>query len=487
MELLAILGLAAATVAALAALAAVFFAMRGAAARAELAVLRTQVHEQAQDTRREVAEQARGQRAELGEQLKQFGTLHVSQQSELRGALESQQDKLRLGLEQRLQAFAEELRAQGVRQGDSQQRYLEDARKARSEQGAALRQFSETQQQALERLAERYQQQAELLRTKLEEALATLRAENTEKLEQMRRTVDEKLNETLERRLGESFERVGKQLVHVQQGLGEMQSLAKGVGDLKRVLTNVKTRGTWAELELGSLLADLLTVEQYGVQVVVRPGSAEKVDFAVRLPGRQEDGTPVWLPIDAKFPREDYEHLQNAQEAGDVEAIRRCGDDLEKAVRIQAKSIGDKYIAPPATTDFAILFLPTEGLFAEVVRRPGLVDGLQREYRVVVAGPTTLTALLNSLQMGFRTLAIERRSSEVWQVLGAVKTEFDKFGGVLDKVKKKLQEASNTIEQSEVRKRAVDRKLRDVQALPDMESAALLELPEEPPVHGEAS
>ncbi|TAM10321.1 MAG: DNA recombination protein RmuC [Nevskiaceae bacterium] len=475
MNVLAIVTLVCAALAALAGLVAVFLAVRGGTARNALAVLSAQLREQAQDTRREVAEQARGQRAELGEQLQQFGRLHVSQQGELRA-----------GLEQRLQAFATELRTQGARQGDNQQRWLEDARKARGEQGEALQRFSETQQQALEKLAERHQQQAEFLRAKLEEALKTLRAENTEKLEQMRRTVDEKLNETLERRLGESFERVGKQLIHVQQGLGEMQSLAKGVGDLKRVLTNVKTRGTWAELELGSLLADLLTVEQYAAQVTVRQGTSEKVDFAVRLPGRH-DGVPVWLPIDAKFPREDYEHLQNAQEAGDVDAIKRCGDDLERAVRIQAKSISDKYIVPPTTTDFAILFLPTEGLFAEVVRRPGLVDGLQREFRVVVAGPTTLSALLNSLQMGFRTLAIEKRSSEVWQVLGAVKTEFDKFGGVLEKVKKKLQEASNTLEQSEVRKRAVDRKLREVQALPDTESADLLELEKDPPGQEEIS
>jgi DNA recombination protein RmuC len=290
----------------------------------------------------------------------------------------------------------------------------------------------------------------------------------------MRRTVDEKLHETLEKRLGDSFKLVSERLEQVHKGLGEMQTLATGVGDLKRVLTNVKTRGGWGEVQLESILEQLFTIEQFAKGVATRPGSREIVDFAIRLPGRGEGDTPVWLPIDAKFPREDYERLLDAQERADVDAAKLAGNQLERAVRLQAKSISDKYLAPPHTTDFAVMFLPTEGLYAEVIRRPGIVDSLQRECRVVVAGPTTLTALLNSLQMGFRTLAIEKRSSEVWHVLGAVKTEFGKFGEVLDKVQKKLDEASKQIEQTGVRSRAISRQLRTVQELPSADSERLL-------------
>ncbi|EQD35667.1 rmuC domain protein, partial [mine drainage metagenome] len=293
------------------------------------------------------------------------------------------------------------------------------------------------------------------------------------KLEQMRSTVDEKLQATLEQRLGQSFTLVSERLEAVQRGLGEMRELATGVGDLKRVLGNVKTRGTFGEVQLGALLEQMLVPEQYATNVITVPGSNERVEFAIRLPGHASD-TPVWLPIDAKFAREDYERLIDAQERADADAATQAGAALERRIRQQAESIRSKYVAPPHTTDFAILFLPTEGLYAEVLRRPGLFDVLQREHHITVAGPTTLTALLNSLQMGFRTLAIQQRSSEVWQLLSAVKTEFGKFGAVLDNVKKKLDQASTQIEQTGVRTRAIAKKLREVESLEPGDSRALL-------------
>jgi len=304
------------------------------------------------------------------------------------------------------------------------------------------------------------------LRTAVDARLAALQAGNEAKLEEMRKTVDEKLHATLEARLGESFKLVSDRLEQVHRGLGEMATLATGVGDLKRVLTNVKTRGGWGEVQLETLLEQTLTAEQFARSVSTRPGSNERVDFAIRLPGREAQGTPVWLPLDAKFPREDYERLIDASERGDLAAIEAAGRALEVAVKTQAKSIRDKYVEPPHTTDFGLMFLPTEGLYAEVLRRPGLADTLQREYRITIAGPTTLTALLNSLQMGFKTLAIEKRSSQVWQVLGAVKTEFGKFGEVLDKVSEKLEQAQKQIEQTGVRSRAIQRQLRTVEAMP---------------------
>jgi DNA recombination protein RmuC len=305
--------------------------------------------------------------------------------------------------------------------------------------------------------------------------LGTIRAENATQLERMRATVDEKLQGALEQRLGESFRLVSERLELVHRGLGEMQALASGVGDLKRVLTNVKVRGTWGEVQLAGLLEQLLTREQYDVNVATRAGSAERVEFAIRLPGRGEGADEVvWLPIDAKFPQEDYQQLVEAQERGDAAAVEAAAKRLEVRIRGCARDICEKYLNPPATTDFAIMFLPTEGLYAEVIRRAGLVDQIQRECRVVVAGPTTLAALLNSLQMGFRTLAIQQRSSEVWSVLGAVKTEFGRFGGVLEKVKKKLQEASNVVDSVQVRTRAMDRQLRAVEALPAPDAEVLL-------------
>jgi len=303
------------------------------------------------------------------------------------------------------------------------------------------------------------------LADKVDLRLKELQQDNAQQIEKMRATVDEKLQGTLERRLGESFQLVSERLERVHQGLGQMQQLASDVGGLQRVLTNVKTRGGWGEVQLGNLLEQVLTPEQFMRNVKTREGSNEMVDFAVRLPG-DENGQPVWLPIDAKFPIEDYQRLTNAQESGDAVAMEEAMKSLETQLRKSARDICGKYINPPRTTDFALLFLPTEGLYAEAIRRIGLVDQVQRECRVVFAGPTTLAALLNSLQMGFRTLAIQKSSSEVWNLLAAVKTEFGKFGGVLDGVKKKLQEASNKIDEVDVRSRAITKKLRDVEASP---------------------
>ena len=311
------------------------------------------------------------------------------------------------------------------------------------------------------------------MRLTVETRLGAIQTENAAKLEEMRKTVDEKLHATLEQRLGESFKLVSERLEQVHRGLGEMETLAAGVGDLKKVLTNVKTRGTWGEVQLANLLEQVLTAEQYAENVATRPKSADRVEFAIRLPGR-EGGQPVWLPIDAKFPVEDYQKLVEAQERADVVAVEAAAKALETRLKDEAKTIREKYIEPPHTTDFAILYLPTEGLYAEALRRPGLVEALQRDQRVSIAGPTTLAAMLNSLQMGFRTLAIEKRSSEVWAVLGAIKTEFGKFGEALAHTKKKLQEASNSIDKAEVRTRAVEKKLKNVEALPAPEAVALL-------------
>jgi DNA recombination protein RmuC len=310
----------------------------------------------------------------------------------------------------------------------------------------------------------------ESLRGTMEHRLQSMQADNTLKLDQMRTVVDEKLQSTLEKRLGESFRQVSDRLEQVYAGLGEMRTLAAGVGDLKKVLTNVKTRGTWGEVRLGQILEQILTPEQYAANVVTRRGGTERVEFAIRLPGADPAKEEVWLPIDAKFPQEDYQRLLDAQEAADKEAADRALRSLEQRVKLEARAIREKYIEPPWTTDFGILFVPVEGLYAEVLRIPGLCDWIQREQRIVVTGPTTLAALLNSLQMGFRTLAIERRSSEVWELLGAVKTEFGKFGDTLARTRKKLQEAAHTIDQAEVRTRAIARRLKKVQALPGIEA-----------------
>jgi len=329
----------------------------------------------------------------------------------------------------------------------------------------------------LDKLTQGLEQKLEALQQKVDEKLTRIQQDNAVRLEEMRKTVDEKLQGTLEKRLGESFRLVTEQLKQVHAGLGEMQTLASGVGDLKKVLTNVKTRGLWGEMQLGALLEQVLAPEQYTQNFRVRPDTNEVVEFAIRLPGRGDgEDVPVWLPIDAKYPREDYERLIDASERGDSAAVQDAAQKIEQRIRQEAKDISSKYIVPPLTTDFAILFLPVEGLYSEVLRRPGLVEALQRLYRVNLAGPTTLAALLNSLQMGFRTLAIQKRSSEVWQLLAAVKTEFDKFGGVIEGVQRKLQEASNSIEKNVLqRTRAINRRLRSVQDLPNTVLPPLME------------
>jgi len=357
---------------------------------------------------------------------------------------------------------------------------LEEARVVRKENAEQQQRFAESQNARLNEMSARNEQRMGEMRATLEQQLSRLQQDNSAKLEQMRQTVDEKLQSTLNTRLDASFKLVSERLEQVQRGLGEMQQLATGVGDLKRVLSNVKTRGGWGEVQLERILDETLTAEQYARGVAVRPGSSERVDFAIRLPGRDGEDAPVWLPIDAKFPREDYERLLDAEESGDIEAVKTSAAQLERAIRTQARSISDKYIAPPHTTDFALMFLPTEGLYAEVLRRAGLTDVLQREHRIVVAGPTTVTALLNSLQMGFRTLAIEQRSSEVWQVLGAVKTEFGKFASVLEKATSQLGTVQSSIQQAGVRTRAIERQLRAVEALPvDAANTLLPDLPED--------
>jgi DNA recombination protein RmuC len=327
----------------------------------------------------------------------------------------------------------------------------------------------------MNRLTESNEQKLDGLRTVVETKLAQIQTDNAGKLEEMRRTVDEKLSGTLDQRLGESFKIVSDRLEQVHRGLGEMQTLASGVGDLKKVLTNIKVRGTWGEMQLGNLLEQILAPEQYAQNVQTKPDSGERVEFALKLPGRDErDGEVVWLPIDAKFPKEDYERLVDASERGDPAAVEEAGKQLENRIKLEAKNIRDKYIDPPHTTDFGILYLSTEGLYAEVLRRPGLMTTLQRDYRVNVTGPTTLAALLNSLQMGFRTLAIQKRSSEVWNLLGAIKGEFKKFGEVIEKVETKIREAGNVIEKAKTRSRAIERKLRSVEELPAPAAQAIL-------------
>jgi DNA recombination protein RmuC len=353
------------------------------------------------------------------------------------------------------------------------QRLVEDARRGREELTANLNQLGGQQKQQLAALTADNEKRLNEVRATLEAKLGAIQQDNATKLEQMRATVDEKLQSTLETRLGQSFKLVSERLEAVQRGLGEMQSLASGVGDLKRVLSNVKTRGILGEMQLGALLEQMLTLDQYASNVATVPGSDDRVEFAIRLPGSDRD-SQVWLPIDAKFPREDYERLLDAQQLADVDAVERAASALERRIRDEAKTIRAKYISPPATTDFAILFLPTEGLYAEIIRRPGLFESLQREQRVTIAGPTTLSALLNSLQMGFRTLAIQQRSSEVWQTLSAVKNEFGKFGDVLVMVRKKLDEAGKHLDNTSKRTRAIERKLRDVEILPGEQTQQLL-------------
>jgi len=348
--------------------------------------------------------------------------------------------------------------------------------RSREEQGLALKGVGDTLHQQLAALMQTNDQRLERLRETVELRLKALQEDNARQLEQMRTTVDEKLQGTLEKRLGESFRLVSERLEQVAKGLGEMQTLAAGVGDLKKVLTNVKTRGTWGEVQLSLLLEQVLTPEQYAANVATKGGN-ERVEFAIRLPGRGDDREDVvWLPIDAKFPVEDYQRMVEAQEQGNPEAAEEAARRLELRIRQCARDISEKYLDPPHTTDFGILFLPTEGLFAEVLRRAGLADQIQRDFRVVIAGPTTLWSILNSLQMGFRTLTIQKRSSEVWSLLAAVKTEWTRYGEILDKVQKQLNQATDTLEKAQVRTRAIGRKLKGVQELPPDEAHALLAL-----------
>jgi DNA recombination protein RmuC len=422
------------------------------------------------ELRTDIAQTAQASRTELGSGLAQFQQTLATQLTSIATVQNNQIDGFAQQLVKLTETNAQQLEA--VRQSLQQQ-----ALQARDELGSALKRFGDTLTLQLSQLTEANDRRFAEVRATIEQRLKDIEANNATKLEEMRRTVDEKLHATLEQRLGESFKLVSDRLEQVHRGLGEMQTLAAGVGDLKKVLTNVKTRGTWGEVQLEALLEQMLTPDQYAKNVATVPKSGERVEFAIRLPGRPDaTGTvaPVWLPIDAKFPREDYERLIDAQERADMAAIDEAGRALEARVRGEARTIAEKYLAPPHTTDFALLFLPTEGLYAEILRRPGLTDLLQRDYRVTIAGPTTLTALLNSLQMGFRTLAIEKRSSEVWQVLGAVKTEFGKFGDVLAKTKSQLETVTRSIEAAEVRTRAMNRKLRDVEALPGEEASGVL-------------
>ncbi|MCY4743803.1 DNA recombination protein RmuC [Pelomonas sp. UHG3] len=371
---------------------------------------------------------------------------------------------------------------QGSNQSLAQQalaaREAQDSAALRSAQAQAesMQKLGDAMREQLQALSKTNDQRLAELRLTVEQRLTAIQQDNEKKLEQMRATVDEKLHATLEQRLGESFKQVAERLEQVHKGLGEMQNLARDVGSLNRVLTNVKTRGVFGEVQLAGLLDQVFTPEQYAANVATLPGSSERVEFAISLPGQRDDGQPLWLPIDAKFPREDYERLLDAQERADAAAAEASAKAIETRLRLEAKTIRDKYIGPPHTTDFAILFVPTEGLYAEALRRPGLLESLQREHKVMLCGPTTLLATLTSLQMGFRTLALEKRSAEVWEVLGAVKTEFGKFGDVLARAKKKLEEAGNTLEAAEVRTRAMTRKLKGVEALPDDATQQLLKL-----------
>ena len=402
------------------------------------------------DNRRETNETLRQSRAEFNSAIQSLGK-----------TLNDRFEQSSRTLEEKLLGF--------------QSQAQKDAREGRTEQSTSLKNFGEQLTGQLQHLTQRNNEGLDILRQTLETKLSAIQTDNSQKLEQMRLTVDEKLHNTLEQRLGDSFKLVSDRLEQVHKGLGEMQALASGVGDLKKVLTNVKIRGTWGEVQLDNLLEQVLSPEQYAKNVVTRPNSNERVEFAIKLPGRNDGTDRVWLPIDAKFPLEDYQKLMEAQDLGDIVKMEESRKALESRIREEAKTLRDKYLEPPFTTDFGLLFLPIEGLYAEVIRRPGLSDYLQRECRVTVTGPTTLTAILNSLQMGFRTLAIEKRSSEVWQVLGAVKTEFGKFGEVLAKTKKKLDEARNTIDEAEKRSRSMDRKLRQVESLPVSEAQILLD------------
>ena len=418
--------------------------------------VRADVQQLERSLRDEVARSATATRTELAQTLAALQQTLLAQQGDVARTQNEQIDSFRTQL------------------AATQQHQVDTLARNADQQAVSLQRFSQALTDQLRTLAQTNDQRLGEVRAMVESKLGAIQADNEKKLEQMRATVDEKLHATLEQRLGESFRQVADRLEQVHRGLGEMQTLAKDVGSLNRVLTNVKTRGSFGETQLGALLEEVFTPDQYARNVETVPGTNARVDFALRLPGRRDDGLPLWLPIDAKFPREDYERLLDAQERADPVAAEIAARAIELRLRAEARSISDKYIAAPHTTDFGILFVPTEGLYAEALRRPGLVEALQRDHKIMLAGPTTLLATLNSLQMGFRTLALEKRSAEVWEVLGAVKTEFASFGAVLAKTKKKLNEAANTIEDAETRTRVMTRKLKSVEALSDARTQLLL-------------
>ena len=438
------------------------------------------MREEAGRGREEIGAAGKSLREELANQLRGFQDSVLKTMAEMQSLQKTQLELFAGQLNEGVAAMDRRLSELKKDAGESDRALREEVRGSLKQLGEALsRNLSERLETVSKQLGELIQKQElaqESLRKTVEQRLDVLRGENSEKLEKIRLTVDEQLQGTLEKRLGESFKLVSERLEQVHKGLGEMQSLASGVGDLKRVLTNVKTRGAWGEVQLGSLLEQILTPEQYSKNATIRPGSQERVEFAIRLPGREEGEKEVLLPIDAKFPHEDYDRLMQAAERADAEAVEAAAKQLEVRVKNCARDIRDKYINPPHTTDFAIMFMPTEGLYAEVLRRPGLAEQLQRNWRVTLAGPTTLAAMLNALQMGFRTLAIQKRSSEVWRVLEAVKTEFGKYGQVLDKVQRKIHEASKTIDEVGARRRVIDRKLREIGTMPDDKAEAILGL-----------
>lgn len=432
---------------------------------------RQQQQQTQERTERSVREQvqstAQATRQELGGNFTQFQQVLAAQLTSVATLQNNQIDAFSQQLVKLNETNAQQLE-------QMRQVLIQQGQNARDEQASSLKRFGDTLNQTLTTLTESNALRMGEIRSTLEQKIQQLQADNASKLEEMRKTVDEKLHATLEQRLGESFKQVSDRLEKVHQGLGEMQQLAIGVGDLKRVLTNVKTRGTWGEVQLEMILEQMLTPDQYAKNVETVPGTGERVEFAIKLPGKEDDRAPVWMPIDAKFPKEQYERLVDAAERADAEGVAQAGKELERAIRTEAKTIAEKYLSPPLTTDFAILFLPTEGLYAEVMRRPGLADELQRTCRVSISGPSTLSALLNSLQMGFRTLVLEKRSSEVWQVLGAVKTEFGKFGDVLAATRNALVKAADNIDKAEVRTRQMTKKLKQVEALPNEAAQALL-------------
>lgn len=437
--------------------------------RAELMAANERVE---RELRREISESSRGMRGELMQTLASFQQTLLQQGQEATRTQNAQAEASVHQLTQTLAAFQQTLMQQGQ----------EATRTQNAQIDAFAQQLASTQKtiaDSLRDMSEANARRISEVRATLETQLAAMQQTNAAKLDEMRQTVDEKLQNTLEARLGESFKQVAERLEQVHQGLGHMQTLAQGVGDLQRVLTNVKTRGMFGEVQLENLLEQVLTPEQYGKQVETKPRSNQRVDFAIKFPGRSSDGQPVWLPIDAKFPREDYERLLDAHDRADAAGVDSAGRALEVRIREEAKSICEYYLCPPFTTDFAILFLPIESLYAEVLRRPGLMDKIQRDYRVTLAGPTTLLAMLNSLHMGFRTLALEQQASEVWKVLGAVKTEFEKYGKWVEAVKDQVHKAADTLDKADTRAKMMQRALKKVEALPEGQAQVLLPLAEQ--------